>query len=76
MMKQTIYKWEARHASIFNALVEKLNESGVKYFILRNYEGLPEVNDSKDIDIIIEPGSYKQAAAFMYEALKENNVPN
>lgn len=76
MMNQAIYKWEARHASIFNALVEKLNKSGVKYFILRNYEGLPEVNESKDIDIIIEPGSYKQAASFMYEALKENNVPN
>lgn len=76
MKNQAIYKWEARHASIFNALVEKLNKSGVKYFILRNYEGLPEVNESKDIDIIIEPDSYKQAASFMYEVLKENNVPN
>lgn len=76
MMTQPIYKWEARHASIFNSLVEKLNKSGIKYFILRNYEGLPEVNDSKDIDVIIEPGSYKQTASFMYEALKENFVPN
>lgn len=76
MINQPKYKWEARHASIFNALVEKLNKGGIKYFILRNYEGLPEINNSKDIDIIIEPGSYKQAASFMYEALKENKVPN
>lgn len=75
-MDKPNYKWEARHASIFNSLVRRLNEDNVKYFILRNYEGLPEVNNSKDIDIIIEPGSYGLAAKSMYEALKENGVPN
>lgn len=75
-MDKPVYKWEARHASIFNSLVRRLNETNVRYFILRNYEGLPDVNDSKDIDIIVEPGSYKYAAKSMYEALKENGVPN
>lgn len=75
-MTQIQYKWEARHASIFNSFVEKMNNDNVKYFILRNYEGLPEENNSKDVDVIIEPGCYNQAAACMYGALKENDVPN
>ena len=34
-----------------------------KYAVLRNYEGLPEQNDSRDIDIAIEKKSYLQIKA-------------
>ena len=36
-----------------NSVLHYLNEN-VKYALLRNYEGLPFNNDSRDIDIIIE----------------------
>lgn len=69
------YKWEAKHSKLFSDVISLLNASGIRYFILRNYEGLPETNFSKDVDIIIEPGSYKAAAECIYQAFKKNNVP-
>ena len=44
---------------ILTALFSHLN-SNCKYAVLRNFEGLPEKNDSRDIDIIIERNTYKQ----------------
>lgn len=41
------------------ALFGHLNEN-CEYAVLRNFEGLPERNDSRDIDIIIERKSYKK----------------
>ena len=43
---------------------------------MRNYEGLPEKNESKDVDIIINPNKYRSAAELFIKVLKENNVPN
>lgn len=67
-------RWEDLHAQIFASLVNNLNNHRIKYFILRNFEGLPEKNTSKDIDIIIEPGSYKKAAEILYEVFKAHNI--
>ena len=41
------------------ALFGFLNEN-CEYAVLRNFEGLPEKNNSRDIDIIIERNSYKK----------------
>ena len=41
--------------SVINLLNEKAN-----YAVLRNYEGLPDKNKSRDIDIIITPESLKK----------------
>lgn len=70
------YKWEKRHSDILNTYLLKLNELNIKYFILRNYEGLPEVNDSKDVDVIIQPGKYKIASSVLLDVFKQYNVPN
>lgn len=67
-------RWEELHSQIFSHLVDKLNQQNLKYFILRNFEGLPEINTSKDIDIIIEPGSYDQAAQILYIVFEEFNI--
>lgn len=66
-------EWHPDHANIFTQVIEQLNNCDIKYFILRNYEGLPFINASKDVDIIIEPGSYKVAAdalSHVYDANK------
>ena len=34
---------------------KKLNDNSIEYAVLRNYEGLPEKNTSKDIDILLNP---------------------
>ena len=41
------------------ALFGHLNEN-CEYAVLRNFEGLPDRNDSRDIDIIIERQTYKK----------------
>jgi thymidylate kinase len=69
-----IIEWRNLHAQIFSSLINKLNKEEVKYFILRNFEGLPNNNTSKDIDIIIEPGSYKKSAEILLAVLKSFEI--
>ncbi len=38
-----------------------------EYALLRNYEALPEANDARDIDIIIERKSYKKLRSELLE---------
>ena len=41
-------------SDLINIFFLKLNLNNINYIVLRNYEGLPEVNYSKDIDILID----------------------
>lgn len=68
------YEWNTDHANLLDEYLKALSESCVKYFILRNYEGLPETNDSKDVDLVIEPGQYKKAAKILLRVFKNNNL--
>jgi thymidylate kinase len=69
-------RWEDKHAKIFSNLIRLFKEYQIKYFILRNFEGLPLKNNSKDIDIIIDPGSYKQASALLKRSLQNEDISN
>lgn len=68
------YKWDSRHASVFDSYIKVLDTNGIKIFILRNYEGLPEINESKDIDLIIEPGKYDIASRLLLDIFKQYNI--
>lgn len=63
--------WNQRHGAIFTALTIKLKEKNIKYFVLRNYEGLPERNLSKDVDMIIELGYLKEARELLLQTYRE-----
>ena len=67
----SIYKWTKVHASCFSDFINKLNSADEKYFILRNFEGLPENNFSKDVDIIIEPGTFKKVLHILLASMKD-----
>jgi thymidylate kinase len=64
-----IIRWTPLHSAIFSEFVLRLKKNKIKFFILRNYEELPEINNSKDIDLIIEPGFYKQVSIILKEVL-------
>lgn len=68
--------WNSTCAKIFSQCVKQFEEENVRYFILRNYEMLPEANESKDVDIIIEPGKLKESKKILLNAYKENGVAN
>lgn len=66
--------WDKRHSKIFNDLVKSLNKAKIKFFILRNYDGLPEKNNSKDIDIIVDPTKISSALNLLKKVYKENHL--
>ena len=68
---QIQYKWDKRHSKILHEYLSILKDRQIEYFILRNYEGLPEKNESKDVDIIIHPNKYRSAAELFIKVLKE-----
>ena len=49
-----------------------LNEN-CEYAVLRNFEGLPENNNSRDIDIIIERKTYKKQKETLIALLEKHN---
>lgn len=66
--------WDERHSKIFNNLISLLNKDNIKFFILRNYEGLPEYNSSKDIDIIVDPTKIDIAIDLLKKVYRQNNL--
>ena len=63
--------WNEKHGNILSNILEKFNEHNIKYFILRNYEGLPNINPSKDVDIIVEPSSVRIAKDILKSVYKD-----
>ncbi len=69
-------RWDERHGKIFRSICSKFDSEKIKYFILRNYEGLPDVNLSKDVDIVVDPKRISRAENILKAVYKENEVSN
>ena len=61
--------WNRKCGEILVEYVKKLNDNNIRYFILRNYQGLPFDNQSKDVDIVIEPEKIKQAHTLLKQIM-------
>ena len=57
--------WDQRHAGILSSICDLYKKENIRYFILRNYEGLPDINTSKDIDIVVDPSEIEHATRFV-----------
>lgn len=64
--------WGKEHGQILLDLIKVLDLEGIRYFILRNYKGLPDVNTSKDVDIVIDPLKAKRANELIRMVYKNN----
>ena len=69
-------RWDKRHGKILLDFLGKLSENDIKWFILRGYEGLPDINPSKDVDVMIETGKVSSAASLLKWTFEENDVKN
>lgn len=58
-------------SSFLNCFFKLLNDS-VEYAVLRNFEELPESNDSRDIDIIISKKDYKRLRPLLIKLVEDN----
>ena len=68
--------WTNRHKFILSDFFSELNNRKIKYFVLRNYEGLPDSNPSQDVDIVIEPGSYTLVRDLLLVVYKKYEITN
>ncbi len=66
--------WDKRHGKILQDLMVEFNKAGIRHFILRNYEKLPNENASKDVDIIIDPKEIKKASQLIKSVYRTNNL--
>lgn len=66
---ELIHKWTNLHIEFTSTLFRELEKEDVQYFILRNYEKLPEQNLGKDIDIVIKPKAYSQTEKILLKVM-------
>lgn len=64
-------QWDERHGEILSCFLEQLSNNGIRWFILRGYEDLPNANPSKDVDIMVEVGQEKKACKLLKEVFSE-----
>lgn len=61
-------QWGNAHSVLLAYYIQELEVNHIRYFILRNYEGLPQKNNSKDVDIVIEPKKHNAAKYILIQA--------
>lgn len=66
--------WTSLHANVTESFINFLNSENIRYFILRNYEGLPETNIGKDVDFVIAPGAYRKVELLLLKTLATYNI--
>lgn len=71
---ELVHQWVSLHIQFVSLFFEYLKRENVKYFILRNYEELPERNTGKDIDVVIEPGCYATVKSVILKVMKELDI--
>lgn len=67
-------EWDERHATLLRDFLNELSQKKIRYVILKNDEGLPFENHSKDVDIVIEPGLYNNAARVIRDCYKRHGI--
>ncbi len=63
------HQWHDLHIKFITFFFNYLKEKNIRYFILRNYEKLPQINTGKDIDVVVEPGSYTATKNILIETM-------
>ncbi len=64
--------WNTCHSNLITDLFNVFNDNEIDFIIPRNYEGLPLVNTSKDVDIIVDPAKVKDAVALVKKVYKQH----
>jgi thymidylate kinase len=61
--------WTTEQAVALSAVFNALNQSGLSWLVLRNYDGLPHVNRSKDVDLGFSKTDFVRARAIIGSAM-------
>jgi thymidylate kinase len=71
---ETRVEWDKRHASLLKDFLDTLTSKDIRYVILKNDDGLPFDNHSKDVDIVVEPGKYNEVKQIIQSCYKSHGV--
>ncbi len=66
--------WSDVWKKVFIEYTEKLDSKNVRFFVLRNYQELPENNVAKDVDIVVDPKRAKDAIRMLKNVYKRNGL--
>lgn len=69
-----IYSWSDKNSAFISRLFVEFKAQDVRYFVLRNYEELPEKNNGKDVDIVIAPGTYNKVSQIIKDTMQSFNI--
>jgi len=69
-------RWNERHGRILRDICSRFTEIGIRYFIIRNFEGLPNINPSKDVDIMVDPNQLKAAKDVLIDVYRAHDIKN
>lgn len=61
--------WTQHQAASLQAVFTALNEARIEWLVLRNFEGLPWSNRSKDVDLSVRRMDFPRARAVIHQAL-------
>jgi thymidylate kinase len=64
--------WSAAHASVVRSVIAELNGSGLEWMVLRNYEGLPDANRSKDLDLLCDRRHFPRLKSILCGVLRSH----
>lgn len=62
--------WNKLHGKILQSFFKEMDKANIQFFIIRNYEGLPEFNASKDVDVILKHGTAFKAELILKQIFK------
>ena len=66
--------WSKRHGEILQTFLSRLDDAQIRFFIIRNYEGLPFFNNSKDVDIVLKHGTALNAEKILKDVFRTYNL--
>ncbi len=62
--------WGVEQADVLRNLFSELNrKKNLRWMVLRNYEGLPEFNRSKDVDLLFDKRDFLAIEDILYKTL-------
>lgn len=67
-------RWGATQSKILSEYIHTLKSNRIRYFIIGTYEGLPELNCSKDVDIVVDPTCLDRSKYLLKEVYKQNGL--
>ncbi len=61
--------WGVEQADVLRNLFSELNRKNLRWMVLRNYEGLPDFNRSKDVDLLFDKRDFLAVEDILYKTL-------